>query len=59
MAAVKLEDPSGYVVQEVPVVRDGNDRPWVLLQVLLEPEHALRVQVVCRLVEQQQVRLLK
>src|SRR6185312_2711854 len=54
-AAVQLEDPGGHVVQEVPVVGDGDDGAGVLGQVLLQPLHALRVQVVGRLVEQQQV----
>ena len=57
--AVQLEDPLGHVVEEVPVVSDGDDGAGVLLQVLLEPLHALRVQVVGGLVEEQQVRLLQ
>ena len=56
-AAVELEDPLGDVVQEVPVVGDGEDRARVLGEVLLEPLHALGVEVVGRLVEQQQVGL--
>src|SRR6266498_1209650 len=56
-AAVQLQDPAGHVVQEVPVVRDRHHGPRVLLQVLLKPEHALGVQVVRRLVQQEQVRL--
>ena len=56
-AAVELEDPLGDVVQEVPVVGDGQDRALVLGQVLFEPLHALGVEVVGRLVEQQQVGL--
>ena len=56
-AAVEFEDPLGDVVQEVPVVGDGQDRARVGGQVLLEPLHALGVEVVGRLVEQQQVRL--
>ena len=55
-ATVEFEDPFGDVVQEVPVVGDRQDRPGVGGQVLLEPLHALGVQVVGRLVEQQQVR---
>ena len=54
-AAVELEDPLGHVVQEVPVVGDGDDGAGVLLQVLLQPRDALGVEVVGRLVEQQQV----
>ena len=57
--AVELEDPLGDVVQEVPVVGDGEDRARVLGQVLLQPLHALGVEMVGRLVEQQQVGLLR
>ena len=57
VATVELEDPLGHVVQEVPVVGDRDDGARVLLQVLLQPLHALRVQVVGGLIEQQQVRL--
>ncbi len=58
-APVELEDPLRDVVEEVPVVGDGHHTPRVLLQVLLEPLHALGVQVVGRLVEEEQVRLLQ
>ena len=54
-AAVELEDPLGDVVEEVPVVGDGDDGAGVLLEVLLEPLHGLGVEVVGGLVEQQQV----
>ena len=54
-AAVELEDPAGDVVEEVPVVRDRDDGSLVVGEEPLEPEHRLRVQVVRRLVEQQQV----
>ncbi len=56
-AAVELEDPLGDVVQEVPVVGDRQDGARVGGQVLLEPQHALGVEVVGGLVEQQQVGL--
>lgn len=55
-AAVQLEDPLGDVVQEVPVVRDGDDGARVLREVLLQPVHRLGVEVVGGLVEQEQVR---
>ena len=58
-AAVDLGDPLGDVVEEVPVVGDGEDGAGVLGEVLLEPEHALGVEVVGGLVEQQQVGLLQ
>ena len=59
VAAVELEDPAGDVVEEVAVVRHADDRARVLLEVLLEPRHGFRVEVVGRLVEQQHVRLRK
>src|SRR5215207_3498357 len=49
-AAVELEDPLGDIVEEVPVVGDGDDGAGVLLEVLLEPGHALGVEVVGGLV---------
>ena len=54
-AAVELEDPAGDVVEEVPVVRDRDDGALVVGEEALEPEHRLGVEVVRRLVEQQQV----
>ena len=59
LAPVQFQDPSGYVVQEVAVVGNGDDRALVLPQVFLEPEDALGIQMVGRLVQQQHVRLLK
>src|SRR5262249_3411364 len=58
-AAVELEDPLGDVVEEVAVVRDGDDAARILREVLLEPRDALGVEMVGRLVEQQEVRLLE
>ena len=55
-AAVELEDPAGDVVEEVAVVGDRHDRAGVVLEELLEPVDALGVEVVRRLVEQQQIR---
>ena len=58
-AAIELEDPAGDVVEEVAIVRDRDDRARVVLEVLLEPGHRLGVEVVGRLVEEQQVGLLQ
>src|SRR5262249_17244842 len=58
-AAIELEDPAGDVVEEVAVMRDGDDRARVLGQVPLEPRDGLGVQMVRRLVEEQEVRLLE
>ena len=55
--AVELEDPARDVVEEVPVVGDRDDGAVVLLEVAFEPRNRLRVEVVRRFVEEQQVRL--
>ncbi|AFJ34468.1 30S ribosomal protein S5 [Mycobacterium sp. H4Y] len=56
-AAVEFQDPFGDVVQEVPVVGDRQDRARIRGEVLFEPLHALGVEVVGGLVEEQQVGL--
>ena len=58
-AAVELEDPLRRVVEEVAIVRDGDDRAGIVLQVPLEPGDALGVEVVGRLIQKQQIRLRK
>ena len=55
-AAVELEDPAGDVVEEVPVVGDGDDGARVLGEEPLEPGDRLGVEMVRRLVQEQQVR---
>ena len=55
VAAVELEDPAGHVVEEVAVVGDGDDGARVVAEEALEPRDRLGVEVVGRLVEQQQV----
>ena len=47
------------VVEEVAVVGDGHHRAGILLEMPLEPGHALGVEVVGGLVEQEDVGLLK
>ena len=54
-AAIEFENPAGDVVEEVAIVRDGDDRARVILQEPFEPGHRLGVEVVGRFVEQQQV----
>ena len=54
-AAVELEDPAGDVVEEVAVVGDGDHGALVVGEEALEPVDGLGVEVVRRLVEEQQV----
>ena len=53
--AIELEDPLRDVVEEVPIVGDRDDRARVLLEEAFEPVDRLGVEVVGRLVEEQQV----
>jgi hypothetical protein len=59
LAAIQFQDPSGHVVQEVTVVGDGDDGALVIREVVLQPGHALGVQVVGGFVQQQDVRRLQ
>ena len=54
-AAVDLEDPARDVVEEVAIMGDGDDGAGVLAEEALEPGDRLGVEMVRRLVEQQQV----
>ena len=58
-AAVELEDPLRDVVEEVAIVGDRDDGARVLLEEALEPVDRLGIEVVGRLVEQQQVGVAK
>src|SRR5699024_4566080 len=55
LAAVDLTDPARYVIKEVTVVSNSQDSTRVVFQVLFQPLHRFSIQVVSRLVEQQQV----
>ncbi len=56
-AAIEFENPLGGVVEEVAVVRHGDDGARKALQKLFEPLDAFRVEMVRRLVQQQHVGL--
>ena len=58
-ALADLDNAADKLVQELAIVRDDQDRAGVALQILLEPEQRFEVEVVGRLVQQQQVRLLR
>ncbi len=57
-AAIEFQNPARHVVEEVAVVRHGDDRALVAREVLLQPVDAVGIEVIGRLVEQQNVRLL-
>ena len=57
LSAVELQGPLGHLVQEVTVVGHQDDATREGLQVVLKPGHALGVEVVGGLVQQQHVGL--
>lgn len=59
MAAVEFENPLGCVVEEVAIVRDGDDGAREAHEELFEPVDRFGVEVVGRFVEQQHVRLFE
>ena len=56
-AAVELEDPAGDIVEEVAIVGDDHHRARIGAQMLFQPRRRLGVEMVGRLVEQQQIGL--
>ena len=54
-AAIELENPAGDVVEEVAIVGDGDDRARIVLEKPLQPRDRFGVEMVRRLVEQQQI----
>ena len=59
VAPVEFENPARHVVQEIAVVGHGDDGARVLLQMMLQPGHALGIEMVGGLVQQQDVGLLQ
>ena len=59
LALADFDDAADKLVEELAVVRDDENRAGIALQILLEPEQRLQVEMVGRLVQQQQVRLLR
>ena len=55
LALVQVQGVGGDVVEELAVVRDHQQGAVVALQPFLHPHHGIEVEVVGRLVEQQQV----
>ena len=58
-AAVEFEYPSRDVVEEIAVMGDDQDRARILPQMAFQPQHRFGVEMVGRLVQQQQVGLVE
>ena len=54
-----LDDPADELIQEIPVVRNHHDRAGIIAEMLAKPDERFEIEMVCRLVEQQQIRLLR
>ncbi len=59
LAAVEFEDPPGDIVEEVAVVGHDQDRAGIVAQMAFQPRHRFGVEMVGRLVQQQQLRLIE
>ena len=59
LAVKHLDHARDGAVQKVAVMRDGDDRPLEGRQILLQPFDGVQVQMVRRLVEQQDIRVLQ
>ena len=53
--AIELERPFGDVVEEVAIMGDHDHGAGIVAQMMLEPGHAFRVEMVGRLIEQEDV----
>ena len=59
LAVLNLNDPGHDPVQEIAVMGDGHHRPPEGADILLQPLRGMEVQVVGRLVQQQDIRILQ
>ena len=59
LAAIEFENPARDVVEEVAVMGDDQDRAGIVAQMAFQPRHRLGVEMVGRLVQQQQVGLVE
>src|SRR5262249_1991716 len=56
-ATVEFENPAGDVVEKIAIVGDDQDRAGIVAQMALKPGDRLGVEMVGRLIEQQQIGL--
>ncbi len=59
LAPVEFEDPARHVLEEVAIVRYCDNSPGKLAEKLFQPGNRLGIEVVCRFVQQQHVRVLE
>ena len=59
VSVADLNHPLGHLVDEIPVVGDGQHRALKGMDILLQPLHTVQIQMVGGLVQQQNVRLFQ
>ena len=55
LAVFEMQDEFGGRVQQVAVMADDQNRAAIALEIILQPQHAFEIEIVGRLVEQQQI----
>ena len=58
-AAIEFENPARDIVEKIAVVGDDQDRAGISAKVALQPVDRFRVEMICRLVEEQKLRLFE
>src|SRR3972149_934688 len=59
LSPVEFQNPSCYIIKKITVMGYCNDSTRIVLRMMLKPRHTLGIEVVSRLVKQQDVRFLK
>ncbi len=59
MAAVKLEDPAGDIVEKIAVVGNRDNSALVALEMLFQPIDGFGVEVIGRLIQEEDVGFLQ
>jgi hypothetical protein len=55
LAVLEMQNELRHGIEQIAVVADDEDAAAIALEIILEPQHAFEIEIVCRLVEQQQV----
>ncbi len=55
-AMLQMQDELRHVVEQIAVVGDDDHRAAIALQIVFKPQYAFKIEIVRRLVEQQQIR---
>ena len=53
-----LHDRADELIQKFAIVRDHQDRARIISQIFLEPDERFEIEMIGRLIEQQQIRFL-